>query len=157
MIWTVLDEFDFWQVASMLIDANVLLYALINDYPQHAKAKAWLSSQLAAQRRIALPWVNILAFMRISTNRRVLSEPLNAQDAWAAISQLLDHPRIWVPTPGSEHRGIFDQLMQRYQPTGDLVMDLSLTALALEHGLQVVSCDSDFARFPESRWMNPLL
>jgi uncharacterized protein len=140
-----------------LIDANLLLYALINDYPQHAKAKTWLVQQLAAHRRLALPWVNILAFVRISTNRRVLAEPLSAHEAWAAISKLLDHPRIWVPAPGAEHRVIFDQLMQRYQPTGDLVMDLSLTALALEHGLQVVSSDSDFARFPESRWMNPLL
>lgn len=141
----------------MLIDANLLLYALINDYPQHLKAKKWLIEQLAAQRRLALPWVNILAFVRIATNRRVLAEPLSAQDAWSAITQLLDHPRIWVPTPGIEHRAIFDQLMQQYQPTGDLVMDLSLTALAQEHGLQVVSSDSDFARFPESRWLNPLL
>jgi uncharacterized protein len=31
-----------------------------------------------------------------------------------------------------------------------------LAALCLEHGLDIVSADSDFARFPELRWINPL-
>ncbi len=140
----------------MLIDANVLLYALINDYPQHAKSSAWLAGQLDGQRRVGIPWVNVLAFIRISTNRRILAAPLSALDAWNAMTQLLDHPRVWIPTPGIEHRKIFAILLQRYQPTGDLVMDLNLVALAQEHGLQIVSTDSDFARFPESRWLNPL-
>lgn len=141
----------------MLIDANVLLYAIINDYPQHAKSSAWLVRQLDGQRRVGIPWVNILAFIRISTNRRMLAEPLSASDAWTAMMQLLDHPRVWIPTPGLEHRKIFTTLVRRYQPAGDLVMDLNLVALAQEHGLQVVSTDSDFARFPESRWLNPLI
>jgi hypothetical protein len=29
-------------------------------------------------------------------------------------------------------------------------------ALCLEHGLSIVSADSDFARFPEVRWINPV-
>ncbi len=40
--------------------------------------------------------------------------------------------------------------------TANLVGDAAVAALALEHGLQVVSADSDFARFPELRWLNPL-
>jgi predicted nucleic acid-binding protein len=31
-----------------------------------------------------------------------------------------------------------------------------LAALAIEHGLPIVSTDADFARFPEIRWINPL-
>jgi len=31
-----------------------------------------------------------------------------------------------------------------------------LAALAIEHVLVVCSNDSDFARFPNVRWMNPL-
>jgi uncharacterized protein len=138
----------------VLIDANLLMYALINDYPQHQKASAWLSDQLNGPRRI--PWVNILAFIRISTNRRVLATPLSSEEAWSAMSQLLDHPRVWIPTPGLEHRATFAELMRRHQPTGNLVMDLNLVALAVEHGLQIASSDSDFARFPEARWINPI-
>jgi predicted nucleic acid-binding protein len=36
-------------------------------------------------------------------------------------------------------------------------MDAHLAALAIEHGLQVHSTDSDFARFPSLRWINPLI
>jgi uncharacterized protein len=140
----------------MLLDANVLLYAFINDYPQHRKTSDWLTGQLDDLHRIALPWVSILAFVRIATNRRVLAAPLSAMQAWSAISALLDHPRVWIPTPGSDHRMIFAALLNKHQPTADLIMDLSLAALAIEHGLPVVSSDTDFARFPEVLWINPL-
>jgi uncharacterized protein len=40
--------------------------------------------------------------------------------------------------------------------TGNLVPDAQLVALAIEHGLVVHSADTDFARFPEVRWINPL-
>ena len=38
----------------------------------------------------------------------------------------------------------------------DLVTDAQLAALAIEHGVPVVSVDSDFARFGEINWINPL-
>jgi predicted nucleic acid-binding protein len=37
-----------------------------------------------------------------------------------------------------------------------LVPDAQLAALAIEHGVPVVSADGDFARFAELRWINPL-
>ena len=40
---------------------------------------------------------------------------------------------------------------------GNLVSDAALAALCIEHGLVMVSADSDFARFAELRWFNPLV
>lgn len=140
----------------MLLDANVLLYAFIGDYPQHARARDWLSTQLRERRRLALPWPSMLAFVRIATNHRILATPLKPIDAWNAMQCLLDAPGVWIATPGAEHRSVFDGLLQRHAPSADLVMDASLAALAIEHGLGVVSTDTDFARFPEVRWINPL-
>jgi predicted nucleic acid-binding protein len=40
--------------------------------------------------------------------------------------------------------------------TGNLVPDAHLAALAIEHGVAVASTDTDFARFTEVRWVNPL-
>lgn len=34
--------------------------------------------------------------------------------------------------------------------------DAELAALAIEHGLAVCSADSDFARFEEIAWTNPV-
>ena len=38
----------------------------------------------------------------------------------------------------------------------NLVPDAHLAALAVEHGLTVCSTDSDFGKFPDIRWTNPL-
>ncbi|WP_227993973.1 MULTISPECIES: hypothetical protein [unclassified Pseudactinotalea] len=50
----------------------------------------------------------------------------------------------------------FGQLMRDHHVTGNLVPDAQLAALGLSLGVAVVSADSDFARFPEVRWVNPL-
>ena len=48
------------------------------------------------------------------------------------------------------------RLLVDHQITGNLVPDAQLAALAIEHGLTVCSADTDFARFDEVRWENPL-
>lgn len=47
-------------------------------------------------------------------------------------------------------------LVAEVRPTGSLVSDAHLAALAIEHGLTLCSTDADFARFPHLRWENPL-
>jgi len=47
-------------------------------------------------------------------------------------------------------------LVVSYQLRGNLVSDVHLAALAIEHGLTVCSADTDFARFREIQWVNPL-
>jgi predicted nucleic acid-binding protein len=37
-----------------------------------------------------------------------------------------------------------------------MVSDAHLAALAIEHGLEICSNGSDFARFSEVRWINPV-
>jgi predicted nucleic acid-binding protein len=37
-----------------------------------------------------------------------------------------------------------------------LITDAQLAALAIDHGVVVVSTDADFARFNEVKWVNPL-
>jgi len=46
--------------------------------------------------------------------------------------------------------------MARYELAGNLIPDAMLAALAIEHGLTVCSADTDFARFDEITWVNPL-
>ena len=45
---------------------------------------------------------------------------------------------------------------QRYGTGGNLTSDAHLAALPIEHGAELCSCDSDFARFPGLKWNNPL-
>ena len=51
---------------------------------------------------------------------------------------------------------VLEDLVVRHDVRGNLVSDARLAALAIEHGVPVASADTDFARFPEITWVNPL-
>jgi toxin-antitoxin system PIN domain toxin len=140
----------------MLVDANLLLYASLEDFPQHAAAKGWLDGQLNGPRRLGLPWPALLAFLRITTNHRLFERPLSTAAAWQQISAWLACPSVWIPGPDARHAEILGELLTASRATGNLVPDAHLAALALEHGLTLYSTDRDFAAFPSLSWVNPL-
>ncbi len=72
------------------------------------------------------------------------------------MSDWLDADQVWIPAPTDRHAGVLGALVTAYQLRGNLIPDAQLAALAIEHGLVVCSADTDFARFREIRWDNPL-
>lgn len=141
-----------------LVDANILVYATDPTAPKHEAARQWLASALGgSSQSVGLPWPNLFAYLRIVTNPRIYSPPAPVDEAWNRVTQFLDAPAAWIPQPGPRHRHIFESLVAEVQPTGNLISDAHLAALATEHGLTVVSADSDFAKFTSIRWLNPLV
>lgn len=140
----------------MLVDSNLLLYAVDRRSPFHVPARNWLVGQLNGTRRIGLPWQSLSAFLRIVTNPRVTRQQLSPQQAWARVTDWLGSTVVWVPEPGPRHQDILGELIARYSIRGDLIPDAQLAALAIEHGLTICSADTDFARFTEIRWENPI-
>ncbi len=140
----------------MLVDANILLYSVDRDSPFHDRALSWMEAALNGPRRVGIPWMSIIAFTRIATNRRATNNALTPVEAWDAVTGWLDAPATWVPSPGRGHREILGQLLVAHDVRAGLVTDAVLAALCIEHGLEMISADSDFARFPEIRWINPL-
>jgi uncharacterized protein len=140
----------------MVIDANLLLYAIHERAEQHATAAGWLTEQLNGPRRVGLPWQSLAAFLRIATHPRAFERPLPASVAWARVTDWLSAPVAWIPEPGPEHARILGQIITAHDVRGNLIPDAFLAALAVEHGLTVYSTDTDFARFDEVRWENPL-
>ena len=59
-----------------IVDANLLLYAYDATSRRHLGARSWLEEQLSGSAPVGLPWVVLLAFLRISTSPRVLARPL---------------------------------------------------------------------------------
>jgi uncharacterized protein len=140
----------------VLLDANLLLYAVNSKSAQHETAVKWLTEQLNGPRRVGLPWQSLGAFLRISTHPRAFARPLAPAVAWELITGWLAAPAAWIPTPGPSHAQLLGELVVRYELRGNLIPDAQLAALALEHGLSVCSADTDFARFKEIRWHNPV-
>lgn len=140
----------------MLVDANLLLFARDTESPFHAAARRWLTDRLNGPVRVALPWQSLVAFVRISTHPRAYERPLSPELAWRQVRAWLEAEPAWVPGPTSRHGQLLGRLVTTHHLCGNLVSDAHLAALAIEHGLQLCSADSDFARFPEVRWRNPL-
>jgi uncharacterized protein len=140
----------------MLVDANILLFAVDTSSRFHDRSAGWLTDRLNGPRRVGIPWQSLGAFLRISTNPRAAEHPLSPDSAWAHIADWLAADATWIPSPTDQHADVLGGLVTRYQLRGNLVSDAHFAALAIEHGLSVCSADTDFARFTEIRWENPL-
>ncbi len=138
-----------------LLDANLLFYANDLSSPHHQRTKAWAEELLSGREHVALAWVTILAFLRISTDPRA-AKPLTIREAIAAIGEWLAHPDVSVLNPGERHWSILSELMPAAQARGPLIMDAHLAALAIEHGAVLCTNDRDFTRFRDLRTLNPL-
>jgi toxin-antitoxin system PIN domain toxin len=140
----------------MLVDANLLLYAEDELSPHHHAAREWLAGALNGDMRVGLPWSSLLAFVRIRTNPRAVISPLTGAQAMQRVRGWLAAPAAWVPTPNDRHAAVLGGLIERYHLSGNAIPDAHLAALAIEHGVAVCSADTDFARFSELTWVNPL-
>lgn len=140
----------------MILDGNLLIYTIDAESPHHRRAQEWLGGLLAGTMRVGLPWQSLGSFLRVSTNPRIFTDPLTAYEAQDVVDGWLASPSVWVPPATEPTAKIYADLARRHHVTGNLVPDAQLAALALEHGVAVASADTDFARFPEVRWVNPL-
>lgn len=140
----------------ILIDANLLLYAYDRSSVQHEQAKGWLQHALSQSEPVRLPWVSILAFLRISTNPRALRYPLSTKEVLAVVSDWLSLPNVNSIEPTDRHFQILSTLLSAGQASASLVTDAHIAALAIEHGALLCTSDRDFARFPGVKTFNPL-
>lgn len=139
----------------MIVDANILLYARNAADPRHDTARTWLEGALNGPTRVGLSWWTLTAFVRIATNPRAFPTPLTPAEAALQVDEWLDAPRAWIPEPSPQYREVFTSLVRTYELRGPLVADAQLAALAIDHGVPVVSVDADFARFANLVWINP--
>ena len=58
-------------VVTILVDANLLLYAYDADSPHHRLSCGWLEAEISSGRPVCLALITLLAFVRIASDRRV--------------------------------------------------------------------------------------
>ncbi|RCW70455.1 type II toxin-antitoxin system VapC family toxin [Pseudorhodoferax soli] len=136
----------------LLPDTNLLLYAVHADSLHHARARQALETMLDDARGLALAWVVLIGFVRLSTKRGILPSPLGIADALSVVDDWLAHPRARVLQPGVRHAGIFGRLLLSAGTAGNLTTDAHIAALAIEHQAEVLTFDRDFARFTGVRY-----
>ncbi len=129
-----------------LVDTNVLLYATDRSSPWHDRSHAWLTRVLRDE-TAAFTWLAITAFVRVSTNPRVVTSPLDSDTAIDTVEAWLSSPGAVVLEPSSRHLSVMRRLLHSTGSAGNLTSDAHLAAIALERGAPICTYDRDFGRF----------
>jgi toxin-antitoxin system PIN domain toxin len=140
----------------ILLDVNLLLYAHDAGSKDHRRAARWLEELLSRPSIVGFSWETILAFLRIATHPRILSEPYQLDDAIGIVNSWLVRPNVAIVSPTEQHWLALSKLLPKTRVRGSLIMDAHLAALAIEHGATLCTNDRDFARFAGLRVEYPL-
>ena len=132
---------------SVSIDANILVYADNLDDPVHHRARDLIDRLTAGPDLLYLFWPTIFAYLRISTNPRILRHPIAPSAAVRNIDGLLTLPHVVAP---GERDGFWRTYLASGGDTvrGDAVPDVHLASLMRENGVRILyTRDSGFRRF----------
>jgi len=139
----------------ILPDVSVLVHAHNSDSPVHERARRWWDGCLAGTEGLGLAWVTLLGFVRVTTNRRIVARPLPVKRVLDSIESWLELPHVHIPQPSDEHFARLRENLERLGTAANLTTDAHLATLAIERGYVLYSTDTDFARFPGLRWVDP--
>ena len=137
-------------------DLNLLVYAYNDGAPQHAPARRWWEDLLNGTELVGIPWVVTTGFVRLVTQRGLLSRPMTLEQSLDYLQVWFSFPHVAPLNPGVEHLTLYRSALAAARVGGNLATDAHIAALAIEYQAEVHSNDADFARFPGLRWRNPL-
>jgi uncharacterized protein len=141
----------------MLVDTNVMVYAHRRDAERHPEYRDWMRAMINGPEPYAVADFAVLGMVRVVTDRRYYREVASTiTDALAFADEIRNQPHARVISPGPKFWSIFSNLCRQTDAGGKLIPDAYLAALALEHGCEFISTDTDFRRFPGLRWRHPL-
>jgi uncharacterized protein len=139
----------------LMPDVNVLVYAHRADTGEHVEHAEWLSRLAGSDEPFALSELVLQGFVRVVTNPKIFVRPSTLDEALAFADELRRRPTCHLFRPGARHWDIFVNLCRRAGASAGLISDAYHAAVAIEHGCEWVTNDTDFARFPGLRWRPP--
>jgi toxin-antitoxin system PIN domain toxin len=140
----------------ILPDINLLVYAHDQGSPHHDKALGWWQGLLDGNEAVALAWVVLLGFVRLTTHPKVFENPMTVSESLARIEEWLSLPHLRIIDPPDHHFQTWSHLLRAVGVGGNLTTDSHLAALCIERGIILHTSDADFSRFPGLKWTNPL-
>ena len=102
---------------------------------------------------VRLPSVVALGFIRLMTNPKVIHPPMPLSEAVREVKSWLAVPHVSLIEVTDVHWSKLEEIGW----TGHAVSDAHLAALAIEHGCELHSNDSDFGQCAGLKWRNPLV
>ncbi|HCC58983.1 MAG TPA: VapC toxin family PIN domain ribonuclease, partial [Solibacterales bacterium] len=107
----------------ILLDVNLLIYAVNQDAPLHRKAKSWIESALSGQETVAFSWMVLLAFLRVTTRPGLFRNPLPVETAFDVVADWLHQVSATIVHPGPRHLSVVRELLRPLGTGGNLTSD----------------------------------
>ena len=136
-------------------DVNVLVYAYNPNARHHDAARLWWEDVISGGRGVGLTWVVMLGFIRLTTSKSVMVNPITVTQACGAVREWLLQPNVTIVSPGASHAEALFSILAEMGTGGNLTTDAHLATLAMEFRGELVSNDADFARINGLRWARP--
>jgi uncharacterized protein len=140
----------------ILVDLTLLMAAVNRQAPMHKAARAWWEEKLNGSEEIGLSWLVVLGFIRLTTNSKIMPEPLLLADAVGMVDEWLRRPNVKMVQVTAQHWNILQNMLHAVGHGAALTMDAHLACLAIEHDAEIATADEDFSHFPGLKWRNPL-
>ncbi len=139
----------------LCVDVNVLIHLSNRASLQHDSAIAWLEQTITSGESIVIPEIVAAGFVRVSTDRRILENPITAEQALDLIESLLASPRSTMFAARTRTFTIFKTLAIDLGLRGNDITDAWIAAISLDLDATLVTFDRGFRRFPHLRVFDP--
>lgn len=135
----------------MLIDSNILIYAINLDSPKSKIAQTFLEENLG---KLEITHQNILESIRVLTHPK-FSNPMKIKACLKALASISESSHILYPDQRSYY--IVLELMENYNLSGNRIFDAYLVAIMLSYGIKEIATDNerDFKKFEGIHVVNP--
>jgi predicted nucleic acid-binding protein len=135
----------------MLIDTNILIYAINTSSPKHGSAQQFLRERRA---NLVVADQNVLEALRVLTHGKY-SHPITFFQAEKAVTAMVS--AMTIVSPNEETLPTAILLMQKYARAANRIFDAYLVATMLTHGVKEIATDNerDFQIFAEISVFNP--
>ena len=135
----------------MIIDSNILIYAVNADSPKNKKSQEFLKESFED---LEVTHQNILETIRILTHQK-FSKPMGLKSALATIQAISNSCRIVSPSQTTYY--LWLELINEHSLAGNRIFDAYLAATALSNGIDIIATDNvpDFKKFKGLSVINP--
>jgi len=140
-----------------VIDANILIYAVNTDAPQHAVSRRLLEAALEPTVTLYVTPQILCEFYSVITNPKRIATAFTAAQAKQIIIDLLELPGLRILATPAQAALKLTELLKRHPVTGAGIFDLQIVAtMQANNVLRVYTFNSaDFQIFPDLQVIAP--
>jgi uncharacterized protein len=140
-----------------VIDANILIYAVNTDAPQHAVSRRLLEAALEPTVTLYVTPQILCEFYSVITNPKRIATAFTAAQATQIIIDLLELPGLRILATPALAALKLTELLKRHPVTGAGIFDLQIVAtMQANNVLRVYTFNSaDFQIFPDLQVIAP--